>query len=64
MLVVAALGGNALLRRNQPLLQRIPSTRTIARLMTIGRNNLSKADTVTITAIEAGVPRLAEAREA
>jgi transposase len=45
-------------------LQRIPSSRTIARLMTIGRNNLSKAETVTITAIEAGVPRLVEAREA
>jgi transposase len=44
-------------------LQRIPSSRTIARLMTIGRNNLSKAETVTITAIEAGVPRLVEARE-
>ena len=39
-------------------LQRIPSSRTIARLMTIGRNNLSKAETVTITAIETGVPRL------
>jgi transposase len=45
-------------------LQRIPSSRTIARLMTIGRNNLSKAETVTITAIETGVPRLVEAREA
>jgi transposase len=44
-------------------LQRIPSARTIARLMTIGRNSLSKAETVTITAIEAGVPRLVEARE-
>ena len=31
--------------------------------MTIGRNNLSKAETVTITAIETGVPRLVEARE-
>ena len=28
-------------------LQRIPSARTIARLMTNGRNTLSKADTVT-----------------
>jgi transposase len=44
-------------------LQRIPSARTIARLMTIGRNNLSKAETVTITAIETGVPCLVEARE-
>src|SRR3974390_1868425 len=39
-------------------LQRIPSARILARLMTIGRNNLSKADTVTVTAIEKGVPRL------
>src|SRR5258706_3620760 len=37
-------------------LQRIPSARTIARLMTIGRDTLSKAETVTIAAIEAGVP--------
>jgi hypothetical protein len=34
----------------------IPSARTIARLMTFGRNNLSKADAVTITAIEKDVP--------
>ncbi len=32
--------------------------------MTIGRNNLSRADTVTITAIEMGVPSLVEARDA
>ncbi len=44
-------------------LQRIPSTRTIARLMTIGRDTLTKAETVTVAAIEAGVPTLVEARE-
>ncbi len=44
-------------------LQRIPSARTIARLMTIGRDSLTKADTVTVAAIEAGVPTLVEARE-
>jgi transposase len=44
-------------------LQRIPSARTIARLMTIGRNSLSKAETVTITAIETGVPLLVDARK-
>jgi len=44
-------------------LQRIPSARTIARLMTIGRDLLTKAETVTIAAIEAGVPTLVEARE-
>jgi transposase len=44
-------------------LQRIPSARTIARLMTTGRDTVSKADSVTIAAIEAGVPRLVEARE-
>jgi len=44
-------------------LQRIPSARTIARLMTVGRDLLSKAETVTVAAIEAGVPTLVEARE-
>jgi transposase len=44
-------------------LQRIPSARTIARLMMIGRDTLSKAETVTVAAIEAGVPTLVEARE-
>ncbi len=44
-------------------LQRIPSARTIARLMTIRRDVLTKAETVTVAAIEAGVPNLVEARE-
>jgi transposase len=44
-------------------LQRIPSARTIARFMTIGRDTLSKAETVAVAAIEAGVPALVEARE-
>src|SRR6201999_3242154 len=44
-------------------LQRIPSARTIGRLMTIGRDTLSRAETVTVAAIEAGVPTLVEARE-
>jgi transposase len=44
-------------------LQRIPSARTIARLMTIGRHALSKAETVTIAAIENSVALLVEARE-
>ena len=43
-------------------LQRIPSARTIAHLMTIKRNCLTKADAVVIAAIEAGVPSLVEAR--
>lgn len=43
-------------------LQRIPSARTIARLMTTARDHLSKADTVTVAAIEGGVPTLVEAR--
>jgi transposase len=43
-------------------LQRIPSARTIAHLMTIGRHALSKAETITIAAIENGVPLLVEAR--
>lgn len=44
-------------------LHRIPSARTIARLMTIGRDTLSKADTVIVTAVEKGVPLLVETRE-
>jgi transposase len=44
-------------------LQRVPSARTIARLMTNGRDTLSKSETVTVAAIEQGVPLLVEARE-
>src|SRR6185369_14010204 len=44
-------------------LQRIPSARTIARFMTIGRDLLTKAETITVAAIEAGVPNVVEARE-
>lgn len=43
-------------------LHRVPSARTIARLMTIGRDHLTKAETVTIAAVETGVPTLVEAR--
>nr|GAJ38042.1 hypothetical protein BDOA9_0206600 [Bradyrhizobium sp. DOA9] len=45
------------------ILARIPSARTIARLMTIGRDLLTKAESVTVAAIEAGVPTLVETRE-
>ncbi len=44
-------------------LNRAPSARTVARLMTIDRDGLSKAETVTVAAIEASVPLLVEARE-
>jgi transposase len=43
-------------------LHRVPSARTIARLMTTARDRLTKADTVLIAAIEGGVPNLVEAR--
>ena len=43
-------------------LHRVPSARTIARLMTIERNDLSKAETVTVAAVETGVPSLVDAR--
>ena len=49
-------------RADASSLQRVPAARTIARMMTIGRDNLSKADSVVIAAIEAGVPALVEAR--
>jgi transposase len=44
-------------------LQRVPSARTIARLMSTGRDTLSKAETVSIAAIESGVPALVSARD-
>ena len=44
-------------------LSRTPSARTIARLLTVGRDRLSKAETVTVAAIESGVTLLVEARE-
>lgn len=44
-------------------LSRTPSARTIARLMTIGRDSLSKSETITVAAIEEGIPPLVEARE-
>jgi transposase len=42
---------------------RAPSARTIARLLTIGRDQLSRAQTITVAAIERGVAALAEARD-
>ena len=44
-------------------LSRAPSARTVARLMTVGRARLSKAETLTVAAIEGGVELLVEARE-
>ena len=49
-------------KANDQQLQKVPSARTIARLMTTARDHLSKSDTVTIAAIEAGVPILVQAR--
>ena len=43
-------------------LQKVPAARTIARLMTTKRDHLSRAETITVTAIEQGVPALVEAR--
>jgi len=42
---------------------RTPAARTLARLMTISRDQLSRSDAVTVAAIEDGVPLLVEARE-
>ncbi|GGF49381.1 hypothetical protein GCM10011611_64740 [Aliidongia dinghuensis] len=44
-------------------LSRTPGARTIARFLTVERDRLSKAETVMVAAIEAGVPSLVEARE-
>jgi transposase len=43
-------------------LTRVPSARTMARLLTVGRDRLSKAETVVVAAIEGGVTMLVEAR--
>ena len=43
-------------------LLRVPSARSIARLMTKKRNHQTKAETVMVAAIEAGAPTLADAR--
>jgi transposase len=45
------------------VLARAPSARTVARLLTVGRERLSKAETITVAAIESGVAVLVEARE-
>jgi transposase len=45
-------------------IRRTPSARTIARLMTTGRDALSKAETLTIATIEDSIPVLVEARAA
>lgn len=44
------------------VLKRTPSARIIARLMTLGRDALTKAETVLVAAIEKGVPTLVDAR--
>lgn len=44
-------------------LQKVPAARRIAKMMTAARDHLSKADTVLIAAIEAGVPMLVKARD-
>lgn len=43
-------------------LRKVPAARSIARLMTTKRDHLTKGETVTVAAIEQGVPMLAEAR--
>ena len=42
--------------------QKAPSVRTLARLMGMGRDHLTRADTVVVATVEAGVPGLADAR--
>lgn len=42
---------------------RVPSARTVARMMTAEHDELSRSQTITVAALEAGVPALVEARE-
>lgn len=44
-------------------LRRTPGARTIARLLTVERDRLSKSETIMVAAIETGVPAIVEARE-
>jgi len=48
--------------RTDNALNQTPAARTIARMMTIGRDQLSRRETVMVAAIEGGVPPLVEAR--
>lgn len=50
-------------RADPAALARAPSARTVARLLTVGRERLSKSETMTVAAIESGVAVLVEARE-
>ena len=50
-------------RASDQQLQKVPPARKIARMMTAARDHLSKADTMVIAAIEAGVPMLVKARD-
>jgi transposase len=50
-------------KADQSSLARAPSARTIARLMTLERDHLSKADTLVVAVIEENLPTLVEARE-
>jgi transposase len=50
-------------RASDQQLQKVPPARKIARMMTAARDHLSKADTVLVAAIEAGVPMLVKARD-
>jgi transposase len=51
-------------KMDEAALRRTPSARTIARLMTTGRDALSRPETLTIATIEDSVPALVEARAA
>jgi transposase len=50
-------------KTDQTALARAPSARTVARLLTVGRERLSKAETITVAAVESGVAVLVEARD-
>jgi len=50
-------------KADSPALSRAPSARTVARLLTVGPERLSKAETIPVAAIESGVAVLVEARE-
>ena len=50
--------------KSQSTLGRAPAARTIARMLTTGRDHLTKAETITVAAIENDVALVAQARDA
>lgn len=56
-------GDRAGATRTPQALHRVLSARTIARMMTMARDHLTRFETLTVAAVETAVPKLAETRD-